>query len=259
MHYRPKTDAELNTMREGGKILNAVHEATFAFMRPGKSLKEIDAFVRAEIESHDAIPSFLGYHGFPASSCLSLNDVVVHGIPSDYVLKDGDVLGVDIGVLYDGYHTDSAFTKAFSPVKPEVAELLAVTQGALEEGISAAIAGNTVADISMAIESYIQEHGEYGIIRDLCGHGIGQKLQDTPEIPNYAHGDDSLLLNGMTLAIEPMVSLGTWKVTVDADDWTVRTKDNSIAAHFETTIAIRDNDPEIFVNFPLSAQKWSES
>ncbi len=257
MHYRPKTDAELNIMREGGKILNAVHEATFAFIRPGKSLKEIDAFIRQEIESHGAAPSFLGYHGFPASSCLSLNDVVVHGIPNDYVLKDSDVLGVDIGVLHEGYHTDSAFTKAFAPVKPEVAELLAVTQGALEEGIGAAIAGNTVGDISMAIEAYILSHDDYGIIRDLCGHGIGQKLQDTPEIPNYAHSDNSPLINGMTLAIEPMVSLGTWKVTVDADEWTVRTKDNSISAHFETTIAIRDNDPEILVQFPLTKQAWS--
>lgn len=257
MNYRPKTEAELNTMRECGKILNAVHEATFTFIRPGKSLKEIDAFIQKEIETRGAKPSFLGYHGFPASSCLSLNDVVVHGIPTDYVLKDSDVLGVDIGVYYDNYHTDSAFTKAFKPVKPDVAELLAVTQGALEEGISAAIAGNTVGDISMAIEAYILSHNDYGIIRDLCGHGIGQKLQDVPEIPNYAHSDNSPLINGMTIAIEPMVSLGTWKVTLDADEWTVRTKDNSIAAHFETTIVIHDNDPEILVPFPLSKQDWA--
>lgn len=254
MTIRPKTQSEIDAMIEGGRILSLVHESAFRFVKPGQTLKEIDDFIHKQIVSHGAAPSFLNYHGYPAASCLSINDVVVHGIPSDYKLTERDILGIDIGVHYEGYHTDAALTMPLGSMPHATQNLLAVTQAALEEGIAAAVAGNTVADISDAIHTYVESQGNFGIVRDLCGHGVGANLQEEPEIPNYRHRNTTPLVNGMTLAIEPMITLGDWKVTIDKDDWTVRTKDHSLAAQFETTVVIRDNDPIILVPFTLSSE-----
>jgi methionyl aminopeptidase len=251
MTIRPKTAQELDTMRQCGAILNTVLRQTNDFIRVGRTLKEIDSYIHQIITEQGAKPSFLGYRNYPASSCLSLNQAVVHGIPTDYSLKEGDILGIDVGVLYDGYHTDAAFTKPIGKINQETQKLLAVTQESLRVGLEAAVAGNTVGDIGSAIQEYVASQGTFGIIRDLSGHGIGQRLQELPEILNYKNKNAIPLINGMTLAIEPMISLGDWKVEVEPDEWTIITKDNSFAAHFETTIVIRDNDPEILVDFPL--------
>lgn len=251
MTIRPKNNEELAIMRESGKRLNDVLSAVNEFITAGKSLREIDAFAHNLIIKSGATPSFLGYLDYPASTCLSVNDAVVHGIPTDYILKDGDVIGVDIGVLYEGYHTDAAFTKGIGTITPEARKLLQVTQESLGIALEAAIAGNTVGDIGQAIEQYVKSQGKFGIVRDLSGHGVGKNLQEAPEILNYATKDPTPLINGMTLAIEPMINLGDWRVVVDSDDWTVRSRDGMASAHFETTIIINDNDPEVLVDFPL--------
>ncbi len=240
-------------MQEGAKRLDAILRLAYDFITCGKNLKEVDAFIHDQILVHEGKPSFLGYHGYPASSCLSLNDVVVHGIPNKYVLKDGDVLGVDIGLLFDGYHTDAAFTKGIGELTDQQTQLLQVTQKALRLGVEAAVAGNTTQDIGRAVADYVTGQGDYGIIRELTGHGVGSNLQEAPEVPNYITPEKVDLVNGMTLAIEPMISLGGWRVTIDHDDWTVRTADRSLAAHFETTIVIQENDPLVLVPFPLSS------
>lgn len=253
MTLRPKTEHELATMREGGKRLNEVLQYADSLIRPGMTLREIDEKLHTVIKQHGGTPSFLGYLNYPAATCLSLNDAVVHGIPDETVLKTGDVLGIDIGMFYDGYHTDAAFTKPLGKIHHEALQLLAVTQESLRIGIEAASSGNLVSSIGEAIENYIREQSRpYGIIRDLSGHGIGQKLQESPEILNHRNKNTTMLTNGLTIAIEPMITLGGWHVFIDAhDDWTVRTEDGSLAAHFETTIVIHDNDPEVLVSFPL--------
>ncbi|HEY1074102.1 MAG TPA: type I methionyl aminopeptidase [Patescibacteria group bacterium] len=251
MTIRPKTSEELDIMRESGKRLNAVLKAVNDFITVGKSLQEIDAYAYDLIIKSGAKPSFLGYLDYPASTCLSVNDAVVHGIPDDYILKEGDLIGVDIGVCYEGYHTDAAFTKGIGAISKEAKKLLQVTQEALGIALEATIAGNTVGDIGSAVEAYVKSQGKYGIVRDLSGHGVGKNLQESPEILNYAAKNPTPLVNGMTLAIEPMINLGDWRVVVDDDDWTVRTRDGMMSAHFETTVIVQDNDPEVLVDFPL--------
>ncbi len=252
MNIRPKNKQELESMRAGGAILNQVLRATFEYVEPGKSLKEIDGFIAGLIKKLGAKAAFLGYHDFPASSCLSVNSAVVHGIPNEYVLKGGDILGVDVGVKYEGYFTDAAFTMPIGNVTPQAKQLLAVTQEALRAGIEQATAGNRVSDIGAGVEDYVLSQGKFGIIRDLAGHGVGQKLQELPEVLNVKNRNTTPLINGMTLAIEPMICTGRHSVRLDDDNWTVLTQDNSLAAQFETTIIVHDNDPEILVPFPLS-------
>lgn len=249
-----KNNTELESMRQSGRILDAVHRAAYDFAQAGRSLHDIDTFIHAKILEHGGTPSFLHYRGFPASSCLSVNDAVVHGIPTDYVLEEGDILGIDIGVCYDGYHTDAAITKAIGRVPTETMKLLSVTQEALRAGIEAAKAGNTVADIGEAVQGYVESQGKYGIVRELAGHGVGRKLQESPEILNVRNSNNTVLVNGMTLAIEPMITTGHWRVEIAEDRWTVLTQDMSLAAQFETTVVIRDNDPEILVPFPLDVR-----
>lgn len=252
MTIRPKSESELDIMREAGRKLSQVLRQSDQFISPGTSLNEIDSFIDSLIVKLGAKPSFKGYKGYPASSCLSVNAVVVHGIPTKYVLKEGDCIGIDVGLEWEGYHTDSAFTKPVGQVDSDIQTLIKITQMSLRIGIAASVAGNTVGDIGSAIEQYITTQGHYGIIRDLTGHGIGASLQEMPEIPNYANNDATVLVNGMTLAIEPMVSLGSFKVHSLPDHWSVETIDHSPTAHFESTIVVHDADPEILVDFPLS-------
>lgn len=252
MHLRPKTSSELDRMRQSGEILDYVLREAVSHVRPGVTLSELDRIIHDAIIGREATPSFLGYRGYPASSCLSINDVVVHGIPSSDVIKEGDAVGIDVGVCYEGYHTDAAVTIPCGNVTPGVRRLLQTTQQALRDGIAAAIRGNTVGDIGYAVETSVNEQGTYGIVDALSGHGVGQKLQEPPEVMNIATNDTTPLENNLTLAIEPMITLGGPEVYFDADGWAVRTRDRSVAAQFESTIIVRDNDPEILVPFPLS-------
>lgn len=254
MTIRQKNQHEIDIMTEGGKRLSTILAQTRAHIKAGQKLEEIDTYIGDIIKQHEAKPSFLGYKGYPANSCLSVNDVIVHGIPGEHILVDGDLLSIDIGINYKGYHTDAAFTIVIGVPSAEQTKLMTVTQRALRVGIDAAVAGNTVSDIGKAIEAYVKEQGEFGIIRDLTGHGIGKNLQEAPEIPNYTTKSKMGLINGMTIAIEPMITLGTWDITIDKDNWTIRSKDRSLAAHFETTIVIQDNDPKVLVNYPLELE-----
>ncbi len=258
MRLSPKSPSELEAMRASGKILNTVLAAASRCIAPNLKLTDLDAEIDRLIRQAHARPSFLGYKNYPASSCLSVNSVVVHGIPDDYRLLQGDIVGVDVGVLFDGYHTDAAFTQGVGAITSDATRLLKVTQAALAVALEAAIAGNKVRDIGDTIEAYVRQQGEYGIIRDLSGHGVGQNLWEQPSIPNYVNSMSAELINGLTLAIEPMISLGDWRVAIDPDGWTIRTRDGSLAAQFETTIIIDDNSPEILVDWPLQNRTKSQ-
>ena len=210
------------------------------------STKEIDDIVRKYIQGQGATPSFLGYGGFPASACISVNNVVIHGIPSKkQILKSGDIVSIDVGAFIDGFHGDNAYTYACGDISKEAQMLLKATEESLYEGIKAAVAGNRVGDIGHAVQSYAEERS-YSVVRDFVGHGVGAKLHEDPSVPNYGiKGRGVRLLPGMTIAIEPMITAGDYKVKVLDDDWTTVTVDGSLAAHFEHTVAITPNGPVI--------------
>ena len=241
-----KTAREIALMREAGRILAAVHEELRKFIGPGISTLEIDQKCVEIIRDYGCIPSFLNYEGYPASVCVSINEEVVHGIPRpDRFLMDGDIVSLDTGVIYQGYQSDAARTWGIGEVDPEARLLMEVTEKSFFEGIKMARAGNHLYDISAAIDDYVRPRG-YGIIEDLVGHGIGKKMHEDPMIPNYRQRRKGIKLQpGMTLAIEPMITLGTWEVEWLDDDWTVVTADDSLAAHYENTILITEGDPEI--------------
>ena len=241
-----KTAREIALMREAGHILAAVHEELRKFIGPGISTLEIDQKCEEIIRDYGCIPSFLNYEGYPASVCVSINEEVVHGIPRpDRFLMDGDIVSLDTGVIYQGYQSDAARTWGIGEVDPEARLLMEVTEKSFFEGIKMARAGNHLYDISAAIDDYVRPRG-YGIIEDLVGHGIGKKMHEDPMIPNYRQRRKGIKLQpGMTLAIEPMITLGTWEVEWLDDDWTVVTADDSLAAHYENTILITEGDPEI--------------
>ena len=241
-----KTKRELDLMREACRIsANALKEAGKA-VEPGVSTKEIDDIVRKYIQKQGATPSFLGYGGFPASACISVNDVVIHGIPSKkQILKKGDIVRVDVGAFIGGYHGDNAYTFACGDISKEAQALLDATKESLYEGIKAAIAGNRVGDIGNAVQTYAEARN-YSVVRDFVGHGVGAKLHEDPSVPNYGTpGRGVRLLPGMTIAIEPMITAGKYDVKVLDDDWTTVTVDGSLAAHFEHSIAITPDGPVI--------------
>ncbi len=241
-----KTKRELDLMREACRIsANALKEAGSA-VEPGVSTKEIDDIVRKYIQKQGATPSFLGYGGFPASACISVNDVVIHGIPSKkQILKKGDIVSIDIGAFIGGYHGDNAYTFACGDISKEAQALLDATKESLYEGIKAAIAGNRIGDIGNAVQTYAEARN-YSVVRDFVGHGVGAKLHEDPSVPNYGTpGRGVRLLPGMTIAIEPMITAGKYDVRVLDDDWTTVTVDGSLAAHFEHSIAITPDGPVI--------------
>lgn len=241
-----KSKREIERMREAGKILAAVHDELKDFIKPGISTKDIDQKGEELIRGYGCIPSFLGYEGYPASVCVSVNDEVVHGIPSPKrILEEGDLVSLDTGVIYDGWQSDAARTYGVGAISEEKSRLIEVTRKSFFAGIAYAKAGNHLYDISKAIQSYVKPY-RYGIVKDLCGHGIGSSMHEEPMIPNYKKfGRGILLQPGMTLAIEPMINLGTWKVGWLDDGWTVVTMDGSVSAHYENTILITDGEPEI--------------
>ena len=241
-----KSPREIELMRKTGEILAQVHEELHAAVHPGMSTLDIDKLGERLIRSHGCIPSFKNYNGYPASICVSVNQEVVHGIPDKHrIIQEGDIVSLDAGVIYKGYHSDAARTHAVGKVSEEAKKLIQVTKESFFEGIKFAKAGNHLFDISGAIGRYAEERG-YGVVRDLCGHGIGTALHEAPEIPNYEVGRKGVRLRpGMTLAIEPMINIGTHEVDWLDDDWTVVTEDGSLAAHYENTIVITEDGCEI--------------
>lgn len=238
-----KTPAQVLAMRRAGLVVSDALEAVRDAVRPGVTTGELDGIAEEAIRSRGAVPSFLGYSEppFPASICASVNDEVVHGIPGDRVLAAGDVISVDCGAILDGWHGDAAITVAVGDVSEDVAALMRVTEEALWRGLAAANVGGRVGDISDAIERYVRSQGEYGVVEDYTGHGIGTAMHLPPDVPNYGRpGRGPRLRRGLALAVEPMVTLGSHETGVAADEWTVTTDDGSLAAHYEHTLALTE-------------------
>ena len=241
-----KSPREIELMREAGRILAKTHEELAKNLRPGMSTWDIDHMGEEIIRSYGCIPSFKNYNGYPASICVSVNDEVVHGIPhKEHFLDEGDIVSLDAGVIYKGYHSDAARTYGIGEIDDDAKKLIEVTRQSFFEGIKFAKAGNHLNDISAAIQKYAESFG-FGVVRDLVGHGIGSHLHEDPEIPNFARKRKGILLQpGMTLAIEPMITEGSYEVVWLDDDWTVMTEDGGWAAHYENTILITEGEPEI--------------
>ena len=241
-----KSSQEIELMREAGRILASVHQELGKNIRPGMSTMDIDRLGEEMIRSYGCIPSFKNYCGYPASICVSVNDEVVHGIPSEKrLIQEGDIVSLDAGVIYKGYHSDAARTVAVGEISEEAKLLIERTRQSFFEGMKKAVAGNHLHDISAAIGDYAESFG-YGVVRDLCGHGIGNHLHEDPEIPNFKQWRRGIKLRpGMTLAVEPMINLGTPDVAWMDDEWTVVTEDGAPSAHYENTILIIEGKPEI--------------
>lgn len=241
-----KTTAEIEKMRKACKISAGALQAGGAAVKPGATTADIDKAVYDYIVSHGARPNFKGYHGFPGSACVSLNDVVIHGIPSkEIVLKDGDIVSVDTGAVLDGFHGDNAFTFCCGQVAPEAKHLLDVTEASLYKAIEVAVPGNRIGDIGHAVQSFVEAEG-YSVVRAFVGHGIGRELHEEPEVPNFGRaGHGVRLVPGMTLAIEPMINQFGFDVFILDDGWTVKTRDGGLTAHFEHTILITKDGPVI--------------
>lgn len=243
-----KSPHEIELMRKAGRITAAARALAGKLVVPGKTTLEIDTAVRKFIESQGAKPSFLGYGGFPGSACISVNEVVIHGIPDHRVLKEGDIVSVDVGACIGGFHGDCAATFPCGKVSPEAERLIAVTEQSFWEGIKHACVGQRISDISHAVQQYVEANG-YSVVRDFVGHGVGANLHEAPEVPNYGPAGHGVRLQpGMTLAVEPMVCAGDWHVRVLKDKWTTVTTDGSLAAHYENSILITDGEPEILTS-----------
>ena len=240
-----KNDQELVYMRRACKITAAARALAGEMVRPGVSTKQIDKAVHDYIVSQGAKPSFLHYNGYPASACISVNSTVIHGIPGDYVLQEGDIVSVDVGAFYKGFHGDCAATFPCGAISTEAEKLISVTKQSFYEGIRFAKCGHRVSDISHAIQTYVESNG-YSVVRSFVGHGVGAQLHEEPEVPNFgAAGRGPRLIRGMTLAIEPMVNEGTHEVRIAKDGWTTVTADGKLSAHYENTVLITDGEPEI--------------
>ncbi|MDD4163939.1 MAG: type I methionyl aminopeptidase [Eubacteriales bacterium] len=236
-----KSDAEIAIMREAGKITALAREVAGQHIKEGVTTRFVDSKVKACILSHGAKPSFLGYCGFPASTCISVNDEVIHGFPSDRVLRNGDIVKVDVGAYYKGYHGDCAATFAVGEISDKAKKLIEVTEQCFYKGIAAIRPGGRVGDISNAIYRHASDNG-FDVVRDFIGHGVGRDLHEGPDVPNYGPaGRGPRLQTGMTLAIEPMINVGTWQVRVLENKWTVVTGDGKLSAHYENTVAITEN------------------
>ena len=240
-----KSKHEIDLMREAGKVIAHCHEELANFIRPGISTHQIDQFVEDFITKHNMVPAQKGYHGYPFASCTSVNDVVCHGFPGDYRLKDGDIITVDMVTLHKGVHADSAWSYAVGNISDEARRLMEVTERSLFVGIEQAVVGNQISDIGHAIQTYVEGEG-FAVVRDFIGHGIGREMHESPEVLHYGPPHKGpRIKKGMTFTIEPMVNVGTYEVKVDDDGWTARTADGSWSIQYEHTLAITDNGPEI--------------
>jgi methionyl aminopeptidase len=240
-----KSDEEIAIIREAGSMVAQVLGMLKEAVRPGLVLRELDAIVEREFAARDVVPTFLGYHGYPARVCVSVNEQVVHGIPGDRVLREGDIVSMDLGATHRGFVADSAITVGVGRLSPQVERLLRVTEEALWKGIAAARAGVPLGAISFAIQRHAEGEG-FSVVREYVGHGVGREMHEEPQVPNYGPPDRGpILRKGMVLALEPMVNVGDWRTKRGSDSWTVSTMDGSLSAHFEHTIAITDGEAEI--------------
>jgi len=240
-----KSDEEIAAMRQAGRIVATILETLSEQVKPGMKTKELDIIAERELERLGARPSFKGYRGFPASVCVSVNDEIVHGIPGERVLNEGDIVSLDFGVIYEGFQGDAAVTVAVGEVSPEAKRLMETTRDSLEAGIAAAYVGATLGDVSAAIQNCAESRG-YSVVREYTGHGIGREMHEEPQIPNFGSpGTGPVLKKGMTLALEPMLNTGDWHTRLADDHWTVLTADGNLSAHFEHTIAVTNAEPEV--------------
>ena len=245
----PKTEEEIELMRENGILVSKTLAVVGKAVAPGVTTAKLNRLAETYIRDNGAIPSFLGFDGFPAALCMSVNDTVVHGFPSDYVLKEGDIVSVDCGTLYKGWNGDSAYTFPVGEVDAGTARLLKVTKESLYEGIAQAVDGNRTGDIGHAVQSYCEAAG-FSVVRELEGHGIGRKMHENPGVPNFGKkGCGARLRSGMTICIEPMINAGTHGVYLDKNGWGVRTADRRNSAHYELTVVVRKNKPELLSTF----------
>jgi methionyl aminopeptidase len=252
-----KTEEEIQVIRESAQILGKAHGEVAKLIKPGVKTSTLDKVAEEFIRDHKGIPSFKHYNGFPATLCISVNDVVVHGFPGTYELKETDIITVDGGVQFKGFHSDSAYTYPLEGVKEETLLLLERTYESLHKGIEQARAGNRVGDVSYAVQSYVESFG-YGVVRELVGHGVGRNLHEEPEIPNFGkRGKGVKLVPGMVFAIEPMVNQGTKHVVQESDGWTIRTADKKPSAHFEHTVAVLENKTEVLTTHQYIEENYS--
>ena len=246
---RPKTEEEIELLRENAIIVSKTLAEVGRRVAPGVTTKELNRVAEDFIRDHGAIPSFLGFEGFPAALCMSVNDVVVHGFPSDYVLKEGDIVSVDCGTLYKGYNGDSAYTFPVGEVDAETRKLLDVTKASLYKGIEAAVAGNRVGDIGYAVQTYAESFG-FSVVRELEGHGLGKEMHEQPGVPNFGHkGKGTKLVDGMVICIEPMINAGGRGVYLARNGWAVHTQDHKKSAHYELTVVVRKGKAEQLSTF----------
>ena len=251
IHYR--TDSEIELLRKAALLVGKTLGEVGKHIRPGIRTIELDKIAEEIIRDHGAIPAFKGYEGFPGSLCISVNDAVVHGIPGNYELRDGDIVSVDCGTILDGYVGDSAYTFTVGEVSEEIKLFLQRSKESLYKGIEQAVSGNRIGDIGYAIQSYVEQFG-YGVVRELVGHGVGRKMHEDPQVPNYGkRGTGTKLSEGIVIAIEPMITFGKKDIIQERDGWTIKTKDRKPAAHFEHDVAVRNGKAEI-----LSSFEWIE-
>ena len=251
IHYR--ADSEIELLRKAALLVGKTLGEVGKHIRPGIRTIELDRIAEEFIRDHGAIPAFKGYEGFPGSLCISVNDAVVHGIPGNYELRDGDIVSVDCGTVLDGYVGDSAYTFTVGEVSEEIKLFLQRSKESLYKGIEQAVSGNRIGDIGYAIQSYVEQFG-YGVVRELVGHGVGRKMHEDPQVPNYGRrGTGTKLSEGIVIAIEPMITLGKKDIVQERDGWTIKTKDRKPAAHFEHDVAVRNGKAEI-----LSSFEWIE-
>ncbi|WP_298741899.1 type I methionyl aminopeptidase [uncultured Chitinophaga sp.] len=248
IHYKNREEIEL--MRKSALLVSATLEEVAKTLKPGMTTLDVDRLADQFIRDNGAVPSFKDYRGYPKSTCISVNDEVVHGIPNAYVLQDGDIVSVDVGVYLNGFHGDSAYTFAIGNVKAEVLQLMAATKSALYRGIEKAVAGNRVGDIAFAIQEYAEKERGYGVVRELVGHGVGKHLHEDPQVPNYGkRGSGPILKEGLVIAIEPMVNLGSKDVAYMDDGWTVATRDEQPSVHYEHTVAVMKGKADVLSSF----------
>ena len=240
-----KSRDEIRIMREAGRIVAETLQLLVERLRPGLIKKELDEIVRKEFRKRGVTPTFLGYFGYPATVCVSINDEIVHGIPGDREIQDGDIVSIDLGCTHKGFVADAAVTVGVGNVSPDGQRLIEVTRESLRRGIAAARAGARIGEIGHAIQTYVEPQG-FSVVREYVGHGVGRQMHEDPQVPNYGSpGSGPVLQAGMVIAIEPMVNTGDWRTKRDSDDWTVRTLDGGLSAHFEHTLAVTEGDPEV--------------
>jgi len=247
-----KTDEQVELMRQSALLVSKTLTEVAGILKPGITSLSIDQMIGEYIKDHKAIPSFLNYRGYPFNSCISVNDVVVHGFPNKNVFKDGDITSIDIGIILNGWHGDHAYTFAIGEPADDVKQLIKITKESLYKGIEKAVAGNRVGDISNAIQEHTEKKYGYGVVRELVGHGLGRSLHEDPQVPNYGkRGNGPRLKAGMVLAIEPMINMGRKEVYTEEDQWTVRTKDGKTSVHFEHDVCVRKGSPDILSDYSI--------